>query len=71
MRDLAKMYLIAMGEKHYDVDELPDKVYPEVRIDPGQPPALALENLCEQMACRVVPWFIRGEFTGVKICKLG
>ncbi len=71
VRDLAKMYLIAMGEKHYDVDELPDKVYPEVRIDPGQPPALALENLCEQMACRVVPWFIRGEFTGVKICKLG
>lgn len=66
-RQLAVLCLKAMGEKRYDVSQVPDDTHPNVNWDVDNP-AQALQNLVEQFGC-VVVWsnFERQ----VKICKRG
>lgn len=69
--ELAEMCLDAMGETDYDTSEMPDKLRPEVRWDPGVNPAEALYQLAEMTACRIVPQFTNGVFDSVKIAPMG
>ncbi len=52
-RELAELYLEAMGEVGYDVSALPNDTRPPVEHDFDNP-AEALAELCENLGCRVV-----------------
>jgi hypothetical protein len=52
-RQLAAIYLDAMGESGYDVSELPDDARPAVDHDHDNP-ADALAELCDLLGCRIV-----------------
>lgn len=64
---LAKLCLKAMGEKKYEVDALPNDPRPSVEWDYTNP-AEALQDLCEQLGCRVT---IRLRDDAVVIVKVG
>lgn len=52
-RQLAALYLDAMGESGYDVSALPNDTRPPVEHDYDNP-AEALAELCENLGCRIV-----------------
>lgn len=52
-QELAKLCLQAMGERRYDVSQLPNATRPLVNWDHDNP-AQALADLCESLGCRVV-----------------
>jgi hypothetical protein len=53
-RDLAKICLMTMGVKVYDVSVLPTDIYPAVEWD-YENAALALQSIADQCGCVVVP----------------
>jgi len=53
-QELAALCFDAMGEGRYDVGDLPNDTRPEVLWD-GAVPAQALQALCDQFGCRIVP----------------
>lgn len=65
-QELAKLLLKAMGETRFDVNQLPNNVFPQVEWDYSNP-AEELANLCDSLGCRVV---LRLDNT-VRICMLG
>lgn len=65
-QDLAKLLLEAMGEKRYDVSQLPNQTRPLVYWDYDNP-AEQLQRLCESLDCRIV---LRTD-NKVYICKTG
>lgn len=66
-RELAKLCLKAMGEKNYQLNDVPDDTYPTVNWDVDNP-ASALQSLVEQFGC-VVVW--RNKEKSVWVCKRG
>lgn len=52
-QEMARLCLEAMGERRYDVGNMPNDSRPEVDWD-EMPPAEALASLCDQLGCRVV-----------------
>jgi hypothetical protein len=52
-RDLARLCLEALGERRYDVSQLPDESRPEIDWD-YELPAAALARLCDSLGARVV-----------------
>lgn len=52
-QDLAKLLLDAMGEKRYDVSQLPNQTRPLTYWD-YENPAEQLQRLCESLDCRIV-----------------
>ena len=52
-QELAILCLEAMGEKRYDVGDLPNDARPSVEWEADNP-AAALADLCEQLGCRVI-----------------
>ena len=66
-QQLARLCLDAMGEQGCDVSALPNEFRPQVDWE-VESPARAMENLCEELGCRVV----LGPLTNrVKLCKVG
>lgn len=65
-QQLAKLLLDAMGEKNYDVSQLPNYTRPHVEWA-GVTPAIQLARLCESLGCRVV----LGTDNKVRLCRLG
>lgn len=52
-KQLAKLCLEAMGEKNYDIDDMPNDARPLCQWDVANP-AHALQELCDQLGCRIV-----------------
>lgn len=52
-RELAELYLEAMGEENYDVSALPNHTRPPVDHEYDNP-AEALAELCDSLGCRIV-----------------
>ena len=53
-RQLAAIYFEAMGQRNYDVKQLPDEPRPFVEHDLSNP-AQSLDSLCDLLGCRVAP----------------
>jgi hypothetical protein len=70
-QELAALCLDAMGETVYDVSAMPNSLRPEVRWDPPAAPMNALSDLCDMTACRIIPWFHKGVFDGVRVIPFG
>lgn len=66
-RELARLCFDAMGVTQYSTAALPDDARPEVDWDHANP-ALALQQLCEDLGCRIVPKRSTGEWI---ICVTG
>ena len=65
-QELARLCLDAMGERGYDVSEMPNDFYPEVDWDNANP-AQSLADLAEKCGCRVV---LALDNT-VRVCRTG
>lgn len=66
-QQLARLCLDAMGEKGYNVSALPNEYRPQVDWE-VESPAGALQRLCEELGCRVVPGVTTNR---VAICRTG
>jgi len=65
-RELASLLLQAMGETHFDVQQLPNETRPFVEWSYDNP-AEQFQQLCDSLGCRVV----LGIDNKVRICRLG
>lgn len=69
-RELATLCLEAMGERSFDVSQLPNEPRPFVEWD-YKLPSDALDELISPLGCYLVPVLNRGTFDRVRIERLG
>lgn len=65
-QELARLCLDAMGERDYDVSQMPNDFYPEVKWD-NMVPAQALADLAQRCGCRIVLTLANT----VRVCQTG